>query len=211
MRQLIIASFVGIGLWAPSASAATISFSDLQPLADADISGVLSVPRFDATLGTLVGVSWSMTGATASILGITNNSAGPVSGSASTEVEFNLSAAELSLAASPDFSVVASTGAVVLSAGESALFPLTSSFTLTGTEAASGAFVGPGTIDLSYFTITAFGGRGFGSDITISQATDAGLKFDITYEFAIVPLPAALPMMLAALAGLGGLATRRRT
>lgn len=210
MRELVIASIFGVVLSAPAASAATITFTASQPLASADISGVLSAPRFDATLGTLVGVSWSITGAIASILGITNDSSGAVTGTASVEVEFDVSAPGLSLGATPDFSVAGSPGLVALGIGESALFPLTSTFTLSGTEAPGASFIGPGSIDLSYATLTSFGARGFGGDITISQATDAGLRFDITYEYAVVPLPTTLLMMFTAVAGFSGLALRGR-
>jgi hypothetical protein len=146
-------------------------------LADVEISGILSVSKFDASLGTLLGVTYEITGAIASILGVQNDSPGAVVGSAFTSVDFNVDANELPLGASPDFNVFGTTGLVALSAGESALFPVTSSTTISGSVAPSVAFIGPGTIDLSFLTTTSFGGSGFGGDITISQATDAGLTF----------------------------------
>lgn len=204
MYKYLMGFAVGGIMLASSASAATVSFSSAIPLQDVELSGVLSVSRFDSSLGTLTGVSWTITGAVASILGITNASAGTVTGTASTTVGFNLSAPELSLAASPVFNVVATTGPVTLGVGESALFPVIADTTITGTEAPAAQFLMPGTIDLSFSTTTSFGGSGFGGDIIISQATDAGLLFEITYEFDTsgvtpVPLPAGVVLLASAL------------
>ncbi len=212
MRAHLMGLVLGGALLAQPASAATVTFSDAFALSDVEISGVLSVSKFDTSLGTLTGVSWTITGAIASVLGITNTGAHPINGSAFTSVDFDVSAAELSLGASPDFSVFGTTGLVALGVGASALFPVTATTTITGSETPSSAFFGPGTIDLSFLTTTSFGGNGFGGDITISQATDAGLMFEITYtfdEFSTVPLPGSLAFLTGALA-LAGLVRIRR-
>lgn len=209
--RLVLAAFLLATLGLSSrADAATITFMDQAPLSDVEISGTLSVARFDSSLGVLTGVSWSITGAIASILGIENDSAGTIRGSASTNVDFDVDSADLSLGASPDFSVSGSTGLVTLGVGESALFPITSQNTITGTEAPSAVFLGPGTIDLTYLTATSFGGSGFGGDLTLSQVTDAGITFSITYEYTVVPEPGSLAMLAAGLLGLAGAARVRR-
>jgi len=220
MQQMkrILAAGAGVlltvgAMSAGSASAATVSFSDSAPLADVEISGTLSVPKFDTSLGTLVSVSWTITGAIASILGVENDSGGGITGAAFTSVDFDVDSADLALGASPDFTVFGTTGAVSLGVGESALFPITASTSITGSETPGAAFFGPGTVDVSFLTSTSFGGQGFGGDITISQATDAGIQFEVVYEFndAQVPLPASAPLLAGGLAMLGFLRLRRRS
>jgi hypothetical protein len=204
MNKRFIASAVGGMMLASTASAASVTFSSSFPLTDVEINGVLSVSRFDPSLGTLTGVSWTITGGIASILGVTNASRGQITGAAFTSVDFDVAAPELSLAASPDFNVFATTGPVTLGVGESALFPVTAQTTITGTEAPGAQFLLPGTIDLSFRTTTSFGGSGFGGDIIISQATDAGLSFEITYDYDVpgvtpIPLPAGFVLLAGAL------------
>lgn len=211
MRNLVLSAFAAGALLASPAHAVTISFSDQLVLQDVEINGTLSVPQFDPSLGTLTGVTFSITGAIASILGITNNSTRTVSGTASTSVGFDVSSPVISLPASPDFSVVGSTGLVTLAPGEIAMFPVTGTFTLSDSVAPSAAFIGGGTVDLDFMTTTSFSGSGFGGDIIISQATDAGIMFEIEYEFdaVAIPLPATAPL-LAAAAGLFLFVGRRR-
>ncbi len=213
MRTRLLGLVLGGALLAHSANAATVSFSDSLALSDVEISGVLSASKFDSSLGTLTGVTWEITGAIASILGVTNTGASPISGSAFTSVDFDVDSALLSLGASPDFNVFGTTGLVSLGVGASALFPVTASTTISGSEAPTSAFFGPGTVDLSFLTTTSFGGAGFGGDITISQATDAGLMFSITYEFtpfSTIPLPGGAALLAGALA-LTGLVSLRRS
>ncbi|WP_179961604.1 choice-of-anchor E domain-containing protein [Pikeienuella piscinae] len=210
MSVKFVSAIIGCALLTSPAHAATVTFSDLAPLADVEIGGVLSVSKFDPALGTLTAVSWEINGAIASILGVVNDSTGSITGSAFTNVDFNVDAAELSLGASPDFTVSASTGDVALGVGAAALFPVSGSFMLTGSETPGAAFLAPGMIDLSFATLTSFGATGFGGDITISQATDAGISFSITYDYAVVPLPASLALLGGALGLLGLLGRRRR-
>jgi|GEM_PF-2219867 len=207
--RMIKALAVGSVLWGASAQALTVSFTDQLALADVEISGTLSVPKYDSSLGPLTGVTFTITGAIASILGVENRSTGAINGSAFTNVDFDVSSALLPLGGSPDFSVFASTGLVSLGVGASALFPVTESVIITGSVAPSADFLTPGTVDLDFLTTTSFGGNGFGGDIAISQATDAGISFTITYESAMVPPPAAA-LFMASVIGLGVLTSMSR-
>jgi hypothetical protein len=204
MLNLAPAAAIVLAFAAP-ATAASVTFNDTHPLSDVDISGTLSVPGFDTALGTLDSVDWEITGSIASILGITNDSAGTLTVTAHTNVDFDLDSALLSLGASPDFGVFASTGQVTLGVGESALFPLTSNETLTGSEAPAAGFLLPGTVDVAYQSTTSFGASG-GGDLTVSQATDAGISLTVTYNSTPIPEPASAALL--ALTGL--LVTRRR-
>lgn len=207
--KLLVVAF-GAAMLSQAAQAQSISFTDMVGLSDVEISGVLSVSKFDPSLGTLTGVSWSITGAIASILGVSNDGPRSIQGSAFTSVDFELSSASLPLGASPDFNVFATTGLVTLGAGESALFPVTAQTTIAGTAAPSAAFQAPGTIDLDFFTSTSFGGSGFGGDITISQATDAGVSFSITYDYRTAPIPEASTFAMAGIGLIGLWLARRR-
>lgn len=193
----------GLGLARP-AVAASITVTDVAPLSDVEIGGVLSVSRFDPSLGILTGVSYSITGAIASILGVSNDGPGAINPSVFTRVDFYVDSSDLSLPVSPDFSVLGSTGPVALNPGESALFPLTAQTTITGSEAPSAAFLLPGTIDVSFATVTSFGGESTGGDVTISQATDAGIELRVTYEYDVVPEPGTLAMVAFGLSVIAG-------
>lgn len=210
VKKALIACALSVA--ASNAHAATISFTDIIPLQDVEISGSVAVPQFDSTLGTLTGISWTLTGAIASIIGVRNDSAGTVTGSAFVQADYFLDSTTLSLGASPDFSLLASTGSVTLGVGESVLFPVTGTQSLSGTEAVSAAFIGNSLVEVLVLTLTSFGASGFGGDITISQATDAGFEFMITYEFdeAVIPLPATAPLMAAGLGLFGFYGARRR-
>ncbi|MCK5749294.1 MAG: choice-of-anchor E domain-containing protein, partial [Oricola sp.] len=64
----------GCAFAATGANAATVTYTDLVALSDVEIGGTLSVPQFNAALGTLTGVTWTITGTIATILGVENDS-----------------------------------------------------------------------------------------------------------------------------------------
>ena len=195
-RALVIAGAVfAAPIIASSAHAATISFSDALALSDVEISGTLSVPKFDGALGTLTGVTFEIKGEAQSLITIANNGAQDITANATTNIAFDVSSALLPLGASPDFTVSATTGDVGVGAGQAELFTLAGSETLSGAVAPSADFLAPGTVDLDFITATSFAFASTGGNVTFTDATQAGIQFEITYEFddgvAVIPTPAA--------------------
>ena len=211
MRNFVLSAFAAGALLASPAQAVTVS--DMLPLQDVNISGTLTVQQFNPMLGNLTGIMFEITGEILGSLTVTNFGTNPISGTATTDVDFNLTSVLLPLAATPDFTVSSSVTTGILAPGEMEMGVVSGMQTISGSIGPLNAFIGTGTVDvLDFFTVTNFSGSGFGGDILIQQITDAGIKLDITYEFdaVAIPLPATAPLLVAA-AGLFLFVGRKRT
>ncbi|WP_172326702.1 choice-of-anchor E domain-containing protein [Mangrovicoccus sp. HB161399] len=198
------------------ALALTVTYNDTTALRDVELdSGALlqdplSIPLFDSSLGTLISVSYELTGTVDGSLGIVNLSPNPIGGYATSTVAFSFAS---SLLGSDSFDTVASTGLILLGVGGSTTVPVSGSNSysqsITDPVALAG-FIGSGSFDIDYLTSTSLGGGAWGGDVSITQLTDAQLGISVTYTFATVPLPASSALLFGGV-GLLAAAGRRRT
>lgn len=212
------ATFLAGTALALCANAATVSFNFGSPTlglqtTEINQSGVLGL--FNSSLGTLTGVSFSVSGAESTSLSLTNGARGPQTTTAFSTVELTfgstLGALNVLLLNANPFILSASPGSVTLAAGTTQSFgPLTNSFTNTPVNVSGiqGSFanVGGGTFNVGCTSLSGLSLRGGGGNISSTQATQAACGAQVVYTFTPtvnrVPEPGSLALFGAALAGL---------
>lgn len=209
---------VAMGL-SQSANAATLSYSDTIDPAKTNWQETVSLQQFDSALGTLNSVTVTLEGIVKGIAEAEN--LGGVTRDVTLKLEALISASTAALGALVDtLPVISEThsltaydgtldfaGTSGVSTGQHTIGD-SKSITLTGMD--MNEFIGMGLVE---FIVDALGTSevtGGGNMVSyFTTEASALLKVDYDYTVAQVPLPAAAPLLIAAL-GLMGFASRRR-
>lgn len=207
----ILAAAVLAALSVGSANAA-LSFSNAEQTTEISQTGFLDL--FDSNLGTLTGVTLTLTGSETTTITLTNNAAQSqtVRANGTVDLFFSSSLGGLTFA-NPLVSLSATTGFVTLAPGATQSFgPLTDADTIVMTPLASLFSVsGGGQFSITCESLSGISLTGGGGNVGSTQATTAGCGASIVYDYTPttnrVPEPASM-----ALVGLGmmGLAAIRR-
>jgi hypothetical protein len=216
-KAKIVAAAVLAGLSLPG-WAATVSFSDSVPVQTTTWAGTMTVDKFDPSLGTLLSVEVALSGE------VEGNYRFESLDSAPTTVTGNLRAV-ISLSR-PDAMLLVQTIPVVTRADSVPPYDGTSDFggtsgktylglsanetdTATLTDPADLAlFTGPGLISLPVKAVGQSNATGSGNLLALFN-TFAGAEVVVTYDYAPVPLPAAVWLFGTGIVGLVGFARRR--
>ncbi|MEO1549826.1 MAG: choice-of-anchor E domain-containing protein [Pseudomonadota bacterium] len=232
MRLLTIGTALA-ALLTGGAHAATLTFMDSfgpeltdyasasasNPLGSAVIAPDLELGLFDGTLGTLTGVTFTISASFDSDGTVFNNSPSSANANAFIDLEVFV---ESSLISMPS---VGANGGQLTASGSSGLTTFATgtggtATTISGSGSESGAqtlapFIGLAgdTFDVAFFTVVSQRFFGGGGNLNYETETGATIKAMIEYEYepaAItpVPLPAGVLLLGSALVGLA--ATRRR-
>ncbi|HEX4136972.1 MAG TPA: choice-of-anchor E domain-containing protein [Bryobacteraceae bacterium] len=233
-RKVLItlaAAFVVSGI----ASADSITLGPLTTstpvLAEAtDWTNMLAFAQFDSNLGTLLSVTFDISGQLQTTLTVTNtDSAAGSSGNSRTELQIGLEDADDSLGLDIDndtqaIDVMSGKYFYDLGKGQSSQSGLLTSSYDSGTLTYSSLTVlnefsnpGGGTVDLTADTFTQTNLSNTGGNTNSNQVTNASLTGTVTYTYQAAlqespstPEPATLAMMGGALLGLGLLRKRLR-
>lgn len=184
--------------------------------------GTISCTQFSLNPSYLTSVVITLTGdvVSPSTLTLTNNNASPATGSASTDVAYNLGTALSGFTFTTDafgnlFDVIAGTGTKTLAGNSSTgAIPITGTASNTATDTTSfGAYEGAGSFTISGITATSLISAFGGGNVSVTQVTDADLKATVTYNYTIpsgTPEPATMVLFGSALVGLGLIRRRAR-
>ena len=225
MKKLLVAATLA-ALSIGSANALTISSSFVNAEETTDIGTTTpyfgTLNYFDSNLGTLTGVSVSVTGALTTQINITNNAAQTVNANGRTNSDFFFSSSDATLDALLSAlmfpTVQLQTGAQSIAVGDTYQSPtLHTSRTadLVPTPVSAFSKVGLNTFTVSCMTETASFTSGGGGNLPTSPTTTAGCGAAIVYTYDAAPQPPAqvpepASMALIGLGALGLAAIRRR-
>lgn len=197
-----------------AAGADIIDHAGAVPLADTNWMVGISVPKFDAALGTLTKVTWSFSGTIMGDMRFESLDSAPSTVNVNIQATMMLMLADLSplITINPsldrtddvtEFDLVSDFGGT---SGRSYVgLSDTESGNGSATDAATLAFVtGAGNIDLLASAVASTSATGAGNlqQLFLSQATG---EYKVSYEYTPVPTPGAM-----ALIGLAGLSVGRR-
>jgi len=202
------------------ANAATISYSDTAPVQLTYWSQILTLDKFDPTLGNLLSVTWELTGHVEGATSFESRDAQPATVTTTLGAILSLYRMDSSLivAASPSVStsdgVTAYDGTIDFGGGSGRAHP-----GLSATKVESVAFTDPpddlsAYIGSGTFNVTATGsGNSFGSgagNLILMFQTSGSSVAKVTYEYTPVPEPSALGALASGLLSLMGLVRYRR-
>ncbi|MFV0643071.1 MAG: choice-of-anchor E domain-containing protein [Sphingomonadaceae bacterium] len=212
---VVAAGIIGLS---QAGNAATVSYSDSVAMDYTNWVETLSIPQFDASLGTLNSVKLLLTGYVEGLIRAENTAP-----NSSTSLEMRLTAR---IAATSDgvelvrtFPMVLHTEALAASDG-TLDFGGTSGFTsewLYGTDTDSAtltmdlaSYIGAGTVD---FVMSGLGisDHSGGGNVIVAFTQLAAADLEVTYDYSPIPLPASAPLLLGGIALLGRAAARRRS
>ena len=168
----------------------------------------LSVPQFDANLGTLERVDWEVSGGFDSEVLLFNAGVEPLTVTPSVSVGYLFSNAVPDTLSLTNRTLTATGDQITVPARQEEIVPLSADFSQAGDETTDLAgWIGDGTVGFDVNIVPQEGQTGL-------PETEADLAFTVTYSYRadvdVIPLPAAGWMLLAALAGLGGTGWLRR-
>ena len=224
MRKRIVSAIVLSIVMGSAALADSVSYLTTTPiLVEAtDWTKSLSFPKFDPSLGTLTSVTLALSGGIETTIVVKNTGQGDASGTAKTEVYFQVQDAGLQLH-SPEFKIGLPADGFdftplppneTKSSGLLAADKSTSdTYTTAGILAEfTGISHNPGVIGLNAATLTHVVLDYFGGNVDASQVTSAELTGSVTYDYrpASIPLPSAAWMGMAILIPMTVRSVRRR-
>jgi hypothetical protein len=198
-----------------AAGAASVTESDTISI-DSETgpaSEALSFAQFNSSLGTLTSVSIQATGQAQSVIALVNISGSAVTYSASsTTIPLQLSGNGLT-PVSQTFAN-SSMGGGSVAANSTLYIPMSPAamLGLSGSDPNLSAYIGSGstTLDLGFLAGTSSETTSNGGSLFVGTDGIASGQLTVTYNYTPVPLPAALPLLLSGIAGLGAMIRRRK-
>jgi hypothetical protein len=212
-----------LAAWVQSADATILQYTVTQSVQKTELNYVLSVPKFDLSLGTLTGVTISYASNLSTVLTVQDNSLTTNSaGVAKTRVKFTLddpfhyltaSGAQLTQTFGQGFSYSLSPGGQLVSTPITQLATFTQNYT-SAAVLSEFSTTGDGTVDLTLSTKTTTVLTNSGGNTAASQVTEGNSTMVVTYTYdtlVYAPEPSSMAaLMIVAGASIFSQYRRRR-